>query len=60
MVDLSVSICLLHSDQFVMVGGCGDVIGENFDQDKGIEIVRRAIRAPCRTIAQNGNYDGNP
>ena len=35
-----------------------DLKGENFDQDKGIEIVRRAIRAPCRQIANNANYDG--
>ena len=32
--------------------------GENFDQDKGIEIIKKAIRAPCQQIAQNANTDG--
>ena len=32
--------------------------GDNFDQDKGIEIIKKAIRAPCQQIAQNANTDG--
>jgi chaperonin GroEL len=36
-----------------------DLQGENFDQNKGIEIVRRALRAPCYTIAQNASFDGS-
>jgi chaperonin GroEL len=32
--------------------------GDNFDQDKGIEIIKKAIRAPCFQIAQNANVDG--
>jgi len=33
--------------------------GDNFDQDKGIEIIKKAIRAPCAQIAQNANVDGS-
>ncbi len=32
--------------------------GENDDQTKGIDIVRRAILAPLRQIAQNAGHDG--
>jgi len=33
--------------------------GENSDQDAGIMIVRRAIQAPLRQIAQNAGVDGS-
>lgn len=32
--------------------------GTNDDQDMGIEIVRRALRMPCMTIAKNAGVDG--
>ncbi len=32
--------------------------GENGDQKTGIEIVRRALQAPARQIAQNAGFDG--
>ena len=32
--------------------------GANRDEDVGIEIVRRAIQAPCRQIAENAGKDG--
>ena len=35
-----------------------DVTGENDDQDAGIAIVRRAIEAPLRQIAENAGVDG--
>lgn len=30
----------------------------NFDQGKGIEIVKKALKTPCLTIASNAGYDG--
>ena len=33
--------------------------GENSDQDAGIKIVRRAIQAPLRQIAENAGVDGS-
>ena len=33
--------------------------GENSDQDAGIKIVRRAIQAPLRQIAENAGLDGS-
>jgi chaperonin GroEL len=33
--------------------------GENTDQDAGIKIVRRAIQAPLRQIAENAGVDGS-
>jgi len=35
-----------------------DVTGENSDQDAGIAIVRKAIEAPLRQIAENAGVDG--
>ncbi|MGB0167937.1 MAG: chaperonin GroEL [Paracoccaceae bacterium] len=35
-----------------------DVSGENSDQDAGIAIVRKAIEAPLRQIAENAGVDG--
>ena len=32
--------------------------GENEDQTRGIEIVARALQAPCRQIAENAGVDG--
>ncbi|MBM1218624.1 chaperonin GroEL [Ponticoccus sp. SC2-23] len=32
--------------------------GENDDQDAGIKIIRRAIQAPLRQIAENAGFDG--
>lgn len=34
------------------------VKGSNFDQDVGIDIVRKAIRIPCKTIAENAGHEG--
>lgn len=36
----------------------GALAPANRDQQVGIEIVRRAIKSPCQTIASNGGYDG--
>jgi len=38
--------------------GLTDLKGENADQDAGIAIVRRAIEAPLRQIAENAGVDG--
>ncbi|MBU2868239.1 MULTISPECIES: chaperonin GroEL [Pacificibacter] len=38
--------------------GLIDLKGENADQDAGIAIVRRAIEAPLRQIAENAGVDG--
>ena len=35
-----------------------DVTGENSDQDAGVGIVRRALEAPLRQIAENAGVDG--
>ncbi|KPU84566.1 molecular chaperone GroEL [Marinosulfonomonas sp. PRT-SC04] len=35
-----------------------DVKGENSDQDAGVAIVRRALEAPLRQIAENAGVDG--
>ncbi len=35
-----------------------DLEGENDDQTRGIDIVRRALQAPVRQIAQNAGHDG--
>ncbi len=35
-----------------------ELSGENDDQNKGIDIIRRALEAPVRQIAQNAGYDG--
>ena len=32
--------------------------GENDDQTRGIDIVRRALEAPARQIAENAGFDG--
>jgi len=34
------------------------VTGENHDQDVGVGIVRRALQAPVRQIAENAGFDG--
>ncbi len=33
-------------------------VGENDDQSKGIDIVRRSLQAPVRQIAENAGFDG--
>ena len=35
-----------------------DLKGVNDDQTRGIDIVRKALQAPLRQIAQNGGHDG--
>ena len=40
------------------VAALRDVHGENADQDVGIDIVRRAIVAPCAQIAENAGVSG--
>ncbi len=32
--------------------------GANFDQNIGIDIVKKAIRVPCKSIAENAGVDG--
>ncbi|MEH6547490.1 MAG: chaperonin GroEL [Sneathiella sp.] len=34
------------------------LVGENEDQNVGIKIIRRALEAPCRQIAENAGSDG--
>jgi len=34
------------------------LVGENEDQNVGIKIIRRALQAPCRQIAENAGSDG--
>ncbi len=36
-----------------------DVTGENADQDAGIKIIRRALQAPVRQIAENAGVEGS-
>ncbi|PXF42547.1 Chaperonin CPN60-2, mitochondrial [Gracilariopsis chorda] len=36
-----------------------DVKGANFDQDVGIDIVRKALRVPCYSIARNAGVEGS-
>lgn len=55
-------------DEGIVVGGgcallyaskCLDnVKGANFDQNVGIDIVRKALTIPCRTIAENAGDEG--
>jgi len=35
-----------------------DLVGDNSDQDAGIKIVRKALEAPLRQIAENAGVDG--
>jgi len=56
-------------DEGVVVGGgCAllyasqslkDLKGENFDQQVGIDIVRKAVQIPCRTISENAGEEGS-
>ncbi len=41
------------------VKSLGDLKGENSDQNAGIAIVRRALEAPLRQIAENAGVDGS-
>lgn len=36
-----------------------DLKGDNFDQDVGIDIVRKALRVPCLAIARNAGVEGS-
>jgi len=55
------------SEGIVVGGGCAllyasraiaNLKGENFDQNSGIDIIRKAITIPCRTIAENAGKEG--
>ncbi|RMD86946.1 MAG: chaperonin GroEL, partial [Alphaproteobacteria bacterium] len=46
-------VALLYS-----VRALADLKGANDDQEKGIAIVRRALEAPVRQIAENAGFDG--
>jgi len=46
-------VALLHASKAIQ-----DLKGANSDQDAGIQIVRRAIQAPLRQIAENAGVDG--
>ena len=56
-------------DEGVVVGGgCAllyaskildQIKGDNFDQNVGIQIVRKSIQIPCRTIANNSGDEGS-
>lgn len=37
----------------------GDLKCENFDQDVGVDIVRKALRVPCLAIARNAGVEGS-
>ena len=47
-------VALIHAGKVL-----ADLKGENPDQDAGIKIVRRAIQAPLRQIAENAGVDGS-
>ena len=47
-------VALLHAGKVLAM-----LNGENSDQDAGIKIVRRAIQAPLRQIAENAGVDGS-
>lgn len=36
-----------------------DLKGDNFDQNVGIDIVRKALRVPCHSIARNAGVEGS-
>ncbi len=40
------------------VKALGKITGENDDQSKGVDIVRRSLQAPLRQIAENAGFDG--
>ena len=46
-------VTLIHAGKAL-----ADLTGDNPDQDAGIKIVRRAIQAPLRQIAENAGVDG--
>ena len=41
------------------INALDDVKGENEDQDMGIQIVKKALESPLRTIADNAGVDGS-
>ncbi len=47
-------VALVHAGKILT-----DLKGENADETAGVEIVRRAIQAPLRQIAQNAGVDGS-
>ena len=47
-------VALVHAGKML-----ASLKGENSDQDAGIKIVRRAIQAPLRQIAENAGLDGS-
>ncbi|WP_417280107.1 chaperonin GroEL [Celeribacter sp.] len=47
-------VALVHAGKVLAT-----LTGENGDQDAGIKIVRRAIQAPLRQIAENAGVDGS-
>ena len=46
-------VALLRASKFI------DVTGDNEDQEAGINIVRRALQAPVRQIAENAGVEGS-
>ncbi|MEM0922715.1 MAG: chaperonin GroEL [Pseudomonadota bacterium] len=46
-------VALIHASKAL-----GDLKGDNPDQDAGIAIIKRAIQAPLRQIAENAGVDG--
>ncbi len=46
-------VALLRASKFI------DVEGDNPDQDSGVNIVRRALQAPLRQIAENAGVEGS-
>ena len=46
-------VMLIHSGKAL-----ANLKGDNADQDAGIKIVRRALQAPLRQIAENAGVDG--
>ena len=57
------------TDEGIVVGGGAALLyaseglnklkGDNFDQDVGIGIVKKACRIPCKTICQNAGFEGS-
>ncbi len=46
-------VALLRASKFI------DVVGDNADQDAGVNIVRRALQAPVRQIVENAGVEGS-
>lgn len=66
-LSVNTSSFFLSNQIFSLGGGCAllyaskclDVLkGDNFDQNVGISIVKKAIQIPCKAIAENAGHEG--